>query len=103
MTKSFYIGKLVTSADNTNVKKTLKDSIWIARVFFPSLDKAWQYMLGIPDPVHQLEVTEDVAHQQVLLSEIIGSKHKIMAKFLKEDWKAAGMAKKTITDLMKRI
>lgn len=41
MTKSFHIGKPVTSADNTTATKILKGTIWIAGVPFPSLDKAW--------------------------------------------------------------
>ena len=63
MSKRFYIGKPVTNADNTTTMKTLKGTIWIARVSFPFLDKAWQYLLGIPDPAHRLEIAEDVAHQ----------------------------------------
>ena len=85
MTKPFHIGKPVTSADNTTAMKTLKGTIWIAGVPFPSLDEAWQYMLGIPDLAHRLEVAEDVPHQQVLLAEIIGSKHETMARLLKRD------------------
>lgn len=49
MTKPFYIEKLVTSAENTTNTKILKDTIWIAGILFPSLDKTWQYMLGISD------------------------------------------------------
>ena len=42
-------------------------------------------MLGTLDPAHQLEIAKDVVHQQVLLAEIIDSKHKTMAKLLKKD------------------
>ena len=60
-------------------------------------------MLSIPDLAHQLEVAGDVAHQQVLSAEIIGSKHKTMARLLRKDWKAVGMAKETMTDLIGHI
>ena len=60
-------------------------------------------MLGIPDLAHQLEVAEDIAHQQVLSAKIIGSKHVTMANLLKRDWKAVEMAKKTMTDLINCI
>ena len=103
MSKPFHIGKLVTSADNTTAMKTLKGTIWIAGVPFSSLNKAGQYMLDILDPAHQLEVAEDVAHQQVLSAEIIGSKYKIMGRLLKRDWKAVVMAKETMTDQIVRI
>ena len=57
-------------------------------------------MLGISNPAHQLEVVKDIAHQQVLLAEIIGSEHETMTKFQKKDWKAVGIAKETMTDLI---
>ncbi len=62
MTKPFNIGKSVTSVNNITIAKILKDIIWIARVLFLSLYKTWQYMLGIPDHDHQLEVTEDITY-----------------------------------------
>lgn len=49
ITMFFHIEKQVTNADNTTATKTLKDIIWISGIFFPLLDKTWQYMLGIPD------------------------------------------------------
>lgn len=103
ITKLFHIRKLVTHANNTTVVKILKGIIWITKISFPSLDKAWQYMLGILDHDHRLEVTEDITHQQVLLPEKIGSGHNIMAKLLKKDWKEVEIAKKTITDLIRHI
>ena len=103
MTKPFYIRKPVTNADNTTATKTLRGTIWITGVPFVSLNKAWQYMLGIPDLAYQLEIVKDVAHQQMLLVEIIGFKYKAMARLLKRDWKAVGMAKETMTDLIGRI
>ena len=39
----------------------------------------------------------------MLLAEIIGFEHKTMGKLLKRDWKAVGMAKETMTDLIGRI
>ena len=84
MTKLFYIRKPVNNADNITTLKTLKDTKLIAGIRFSSLDEAWQYMLGIPDPNHRLEVAEDVAHQQILSAENIGSEHKPMAKLFKK-------------------
>ena len=60
-------------------------------------------MLGISDPTHRLEVAENIAHKQMLLAEIIGSKLETMGRLLKKDWKAVRMAKKTMTDLIWRI
>ena len=39
----------------------------------------------------------------MLSAEIIGSEHETMARLLKRDWKAVGMAKETMTDLIGRI
>lgn len=52
MTKPFHIKKPVISANNTTSRKTLKGIIWIVGILFPSLNEAWQYMLGIPDPTY---------------------------------------------------
>ena len=60
--KPFHIEKPVISVDNTTVIKTLKGTIWIAKVVFSSLNKAWQYMLCIPNPAERLEVAKDVSH-----------------------------------------
>ncbi len=49
MTKPFFIGKPVTALDNTTAQIYIKATIWIGGVPFPSLDEAWEYMLGIPD------------------------------------------------------
>lgn len=57
-------------------------------------------MLSIPDPAYQFKVAKDIMYQQVLLAEIIGTKHETIARLLKRDRKAVGMAKKTITDLI---
>lgn len=66
MTKFFYIREPVTIANNNTIANILKDTIWIAGVPFPSLDKAWQYMLGISNHAHRLEVAKNITHQQVL-------------------------------------
>lgn len=50
MTKPLHIRKPVISVNNITVIKTLKDIILIVRVFFPFLNKDWQYMLDISDP-----------------------------------------------------
>lgn len=60
MTKPFHIGKRITSIDNITIIKILKDTIWIARIPFLLLDKAWQYMLGILDHAHRLKVAKDI-------------------------------------------
>ena len=73
------------------------------RVFFAALNKAWQYMLSIPNPAHWLKVVKDVLYQQMLLAEIISFKYETMARFLKRDWKAVEMAKKTMIDLIRHI
>lgn len=62
ITKLFYIGEPVTIADNRIIANILKDIIWIAGVSFSSLDKAWQYILGISDHAYQLEVAKDIIH-----------------------------------------
>lgn len=85
MTKFFYIGKLITSANNTIAMKTTKSTIWVAGVPFPSVDKVWQYILGISDLVYQLKIIKDIMHQQVLLVENIGFKYKIIIRLLKKD------------------
>lgn len=53
ITRFFYIGKPVTSANNTTITKILKGTIWVVGVLFLFLDKAWQYILGIPDLIDQ--------------------------------------------------
>ena len=103
MTKPFYLWKLVTSADNTTIMKILKSTIWITEVPFSTFDKAWQYIMGIPDPAHQKKVTEDVAHQQLLAAEKLGAKYETIIRFLKRDWKTVGMDKETIMDLVVHI
>lgn len=47
--KPFFIRKLVTAVNNTTAQIYTKGIIWIGGVPFVSLDKAWQYMLGIPN------------------------------------------------------
>ena len=42
-------------------------------------------MLEIPGLPHQLEVAEDIIHQQVLLATKIGFKYKTMIELLKKD------------------
>ncbi len=37
------------------------------------------------------------------MAEKVGSKYEIMARLLKRDWKEVGMAKKTMTDLIRHI
>ncbi len=57
-------------------------------------------MLGILDDKQQLEIAEDIGHQQVLSPEKMGYEDKDRARLLKRDWKSVGMAKKTMTDLV---
>lgn len=57
-------------------------------------------MLDNLDLVYQLEVAKNVAHQQMLLADNIGFGYKTMAKLLKKDWKAVGITKQTITNLI---
>ena len=85
MTKPFHIKKLVTRADNTSTIKILKSTIWIAGVPSSTLNKTWQYMLGISDPAYQKEIAEDFTYQQMLAAERLGYKHETMAKFLKKN------------------
>ena len=56
ITKPFHIKKPIISTNNTMVTKILKNIIWIAKVLFPFLNKAWQYMLGIPNHVHNYKL-----------------------------------------------
>ncbi len=67
---------------------------------FPSLDKAWEYMLGIPNSLQQLEIAKDIAHQQILVAEKIGCEYKNMARLLKRDLKSVGKAKNTMINLV---
>lgn len=103
ITRPFYIKKLVTSTNNTTITKILKGTIWIIRIRFSSLNKVWQYILGILDQFYQLEVAKYIVHQQVLSADNFGSKYKTMMRLLNKDWKAVGMAQKTMTDLIRRI
>lgn len=43
-------------------------------------------MLDILDLADQLEVAEDIMHQQVLADENIGYKYKTIAKLAKKNW-----------------
>ncbi len=86
MTKPFFIRKPVTALDNTTAQMYIKATIWIGSVPFPSLDEAWEYMLGIPDDNQGCEIAEDIAHQQVLSAERMGYEHKDMARLLQRDW-----------------
>lgn len=103
MTKFFHKKKSVTSTDNTTTTKILKGIIKIAKVLFFSLDKTWQYILDILDPAYQFKVMEDIVNKQVLLTEIIGFKHETMARLLKRNWKAVGIVKETMTNLIRYI
>lgn len=49
MTKPFFIKKLVIATDNTIVQIYSKDTILIDGIPFLSLDKAWPYILDIPN------------------------------------------------------
>lgn len=84
ITKLFYIRKPVTKAYNTLAIKILKSIIWTVRISILFLDKAWQYMLGIPDLAHSLKVLENFPLQKQLLTKIINSKHKTIMKLLKK-------------------
>ncbi len=103
MAKPFFIGKPVTALDNTTVRMYIKAIIWISGVPFPSLDKAWEYMLGIPDDDQRRKIAEDIAYQQVLSAERMGYKHKDMARLLQREWQLVGIAKETMTDLVRRL
>ena len=103
ITRPFYIKKLVTSTNNTTITKILKDTIWIIGIRFSSLNKVWQYILGILDQFYQLEVAKDIVHQQVLSADNFDSKYKTIMRLLNKDWKAVGMTQKTMTDLIRRI
>lgn len=48
-TKSFYTRKLAISANNTTVLMYTKDTTWIISILVANLNKAWHYMLGIPN------------------------------------------------------
>ncbi len=85
MAKPFFIGKPVTTLDNTTVRIYIKATIWIGGVPFPSLDKVWEYMVGISDDDQRREIAEDIAHQQVLSAEMMGYEHKDMARLLQRD------------------
>ncbi len=63
----------------------IKATIWIGGVPFPSLDKAWEYMLEISNDDQQREIAKDITHQQVLSAERMGYKHKNMARLLQRD------------------
>lgn len=54
MTKFFYIGKLITSADNTKALINMKEILWIGRVPFPFLDNAQQYILTISNKLQKI-------------------------------------------------
>ncbi len=103
MIKPFFIGKPVTVLNNTTARMYIKATIWIGGVPFPSLDEAWEYMLAIPDDDQRCETAKDIAHQQVLSAERMGYKHKDMARLLQRDWQSVGMAKETMTDLVRRL
>lgn len=60
-------------------------------------------MLITSNNSQQLEVAEDVAYQQDLLAEKIGSKYEIMTIILKQDWKLVGMTRKTMTNLIRQL
>lgn len=60
-------------------------------------------MLNTPNPALQLKVSKDIAHQQVLLAEIITFKYKIMTRLLKRDWNVVGMSKKIMMYLIEHI
>ncbi len=60
-------------------------------------------MLGIPNDDQRREIAKDIAHQQVLSAERMGYKHKDMARLLQRDWQSVGMAKETMTDLIRRL
>ncbi len=103
MTKPFFIRKPVIVADNITSRIYTKSIIWIGGILFSSLDKAWKYMLNIPNRLQRLEIAKEIAHQQVLAAEKMGCKYKNMARLLKRDWKSVEMAKGTITDLVSRL
>lgn len=92
-TKSFFIAKLITVANNTTAHIYTKSIIWISGIPFPILNDAWQYMLGIPNNLQQLKITEDIAYQQVLSMKKMSYKYKDMARLLKQDGKSLGIAK----------
>ncbi len=81
----------------------IKATIWIDGIPFPSLDKAWEYMLGIPDDDQQREIVKDIAHQQVLSAEKMDYEHKDMARLMQQDWQLVGMVKETMTNLVRRL
>ena len=53
MTKPFFIKKSVQTVDNIIGQIYTKGTIWIDGIPFASLDKAWQYILGIPNDEQQ--------------------------------------------------
>ena len=63
MTKPFFIEKLVIAVDNPSAQIYTKGIIWISGVPFASLDKAWQYMLAIPNDEQWQETAKDITHQ----------------------------------------
>ncbi len=103
MTKPFFIRKPVIALDSTNAQIYIKAIIWINGIPFLSLDKAWEYMLGILNDNERRKIAEDIAYQQVLLAERMGYKHKDIARLLQQDWQLVGMAKETMTDLVHRL
>ncbi len=103
MAKPFFIRKPVTTLDNRTAQMYIKATIWIGDVLFPSLDEAWEHMLGSPDDDQLREIAKNIAHQQVLSAERMGYEHKDMARLLQRDWQSVGMAKKTMTDLIRRL
>lgn len=85
MTKSLFIGKPVTATNNTNAQIYTKSIIWIDCIPFPSLDKAWQYILGILNDLQQLKIAKEITHHQILSAKKIGYKYKDIDKLLKRD------------------
>ncbi len=61
-TKPFFIGKPVIALDNTTARMYTKSTIWISGVPFSSLDKAWEYIVGIPNDEQQCKIAKDIAH-----------------------------------------
>ena len=48
---NYFYGKQVTAEDLTSSKLYMKGTIWIGGIPFSKTDKAWNYMLGIPDNI----------------------------------------------------
>lgn len=72
ISRSFYLGKRVTSHDFSTLRLYIKKTIWVGGIIFDVVASAGQYMLDIPKKYKRVELEADITHQHVLMSQKLG-------------------------------